>query len=240
MENLGIRRFTIYSPYIMLHYHFNTNIEISTIHNNTNINNIIGTAVTHPKIDKVCLPIYSNRNFKRLKKIVPILKRMGVNPELILNEFCTSYNNVCMYRTECYNLQSHEFNGNYPFDLCSKARESNPSYWLKAPFILPQWMNYYYHNYGIENFKLTGRTLPTPNILRVIEYYMEKYCNIPLEQLWGAALPFNKLENRDLVMTGDIDISFLHNFEDRDCESLHCGTECMQCDIVWNNLKRNE
>ncbi len=238
MENLGVKRFTIFSPYILTHFHFNSKLEISTIHNNTNINNIIGTATLSENIDKLCLPIYSNRNFQRLKKIVPILNRMGVKPELILNEFCTSYNNVCILRTECYNLQSHELNMYYPFDMCSSARDKNPVQWFKAPFILPQWMDYYKNEYGIENFKLTGRTLPTPNVLRVLEYYMDKYCDIPLEQLWGAALPHSELLNKDLVMTGDINISFLYEFENRDCESLHCGYECRRCDIIWNDLKK--
>ena len=236
LENLGVKRFTIYSPYILTHYKFKSQLEVSTIHNNTNINYILGTASLNRNIDKVCLPIYLNRNFKRLQNLVPILKNMSISPELILNEFCTSYQSACMYRSECYNLQSHGHNIKYPFSVCSKARKDNPSLWLKAPFILPQWLEFY-EEQGMTNFKLTGRTLPTENILRVLEYYMKRYCNIPLEQLWGAALPYNVLENKEKVMTGDIGLGFLKSFMKEDCESLHCGYECTRCDDVWNNLK---
>jgi len=235
----GVKRFTIYSPFL-IHKLKNTieNIEISTIHNNTNVNYIRGLADLADNIDKICLPIYINRDIGKIKKLLDCIPSK-INMELIVNEFCVSTYNTCIYRTECYNIQSHNINYNYPFTMCSLHRTMDSSLWIKAPFILPQWLDLYENVIGIKHFKVTGRTLPAENLLQVIEWYLKKKVNTEIHNLWGGNLCGIELVNTAPVFTKDlVKKNFISKFMKGyfPCEREICGVTCKYCDNILGEL----
>jgi hypothetical protein len=241
-KDLGVTRFTLFSPYLISKLDF-PNIEISTIHNNTNINYLHGVCKLSPKIDKICLPIYMNRDFKKLKACSKLLPK----PELVVNEFCASYKGICIYRTECYNLQSHNQNLEYPFKNCSEYRKKTNLSWLKSPFILPQWLLYYSVTANINYFKLTGRTHSQGSLLNIIETYLKMDYKGPIHKLWGEGLPYQDLVATDNILAEDlVDVGFINgmNIKEFECETALCDTECSYCAKklmeIKNGKKRQE
>lgn len=240
LAHLGIKRFTVYSPYYIQNLKF-PSLEVSTIHNNTDVNYIDGLTKL-PGVKKICLPIYINRDFIKLRFLVQ--RYAHIKFECIVNEFCVAHLNTCIYRAECYNIQSHGKTTKYPFNKCSNYRAvaKNGVGWLKAPFILPQWLEIY-HTLGIKHFKLTGRTHPTESILKVIEWYMKKEVNVSLEKLWGIGLPHQSLITPAVIPTRRIARSKFLNFflkRTESCEQNLCGETCTFCHKMAKKLRRKD
>lgn len=232
----GIKRFTVYSPFVIKYIDWgNANVEISTIHNNYDFNYLNGFASLNKQVDKICLPIYMNR---APNAIVSFINSSPYKTaETIVNEFCVSISNTCNYRGECYFIQSCNKNIAYPFNLCTNYRKNGVG-WLKAPFILPEWLDYY-HDLGIDTFKLTGRTHPTESILKVLEKYMNKDSgDISLEELWGIGLPGQELVNDYRIPVKSIlDIGFLKTLQLKpDCITEICGDSCNYCEKVFSQI----
>lgn len=234
-QAFGVTRFTIFSPYLLRELSFNK-AEISTIHNNCNVSYMAALCRLNKNIDKICLPIYINRNFRLVKKCSEVLPK----PELVVNEFCVSDKNICYYRTECYNIQSHNQNIEYPFKQCSEYREKYPIAWLKAPFILPQWLVFYTDLFDIWHFKLTGRTHAVSSIIKTIEHYLKRDYKGPIHKLWGEGLPYQDLKASKQIMAEDLDQkAFFHKFmmKKYTCDSEVCGEECNHCaDILGGKV----
>lgn len=231
LENMGVSMFTVYSPYLLKNLKFkHSEVEVSTIHNQTNVNYIRSLITLNPSISKICLPIYMNRDFVKLKKLVRGHREIIF--ELIVNEFCVGSSNTCVYRAECYNIQSHNQTFHYPFDVCTAYRKKSPVAWIKAPFILPEWLEYY-EDIGINSFKLTGRTHPSKIILKTVGWYMKQKSPLYLHQLWGMGLPGQALYEGKYIRTTPLKSrDFLTLFANRiknNCENLLCGIECRYC-----------
>ena len=229
--------FTVASPFLIHHLdNIGVPLELSTIANQTSVNFIGGVLEKFDNIHKVCLPIYMNRDFESLKKLTN--KFPSVVFELIVNEFCVSALNTCIFRADCYNCQSHNIYPNDLFTLCSAYRRTNKSSWLKAPFILPSWLNLYNEYTNINQFKLTGRTLPTKILMENIKRYRQGSFNGDLTELWGAPLQGQgKLEKT--VNTQEIDgYPFIEHFLSTPfmCNLDLCGSDCTYCDIQYRRM----
>ncbi len=245
----GVKRFTIASPLLTEHFRF-PRVELSTIFNQLSIKALISMASLSSRIDKICLPIYINRDMIKLEKLQSILLRANINCELIVNEFCSAEGGICVRRNECYNIQSHGGNpnkefDNYPVNKCMKARSVDPSNWLKAPFILPQDLKKYANSTGIRHFKVTGRTHGSESILKVISSYMHQYFNGSLCELWG--IPLSKVYGElgykpvDIPIPKLIGKKFSSKFFDHpmDCTNKICDVDCMYCANMYERIEHD-
>jgi len=237
LEGMGVARFTIASPFLMESLVYK-HIEVSTIVNQPSIKAIVSSTRLASSIDKVCLPLYMNRSFGKLKVIDTILTQELVTPELMVNEFCAAEDGFCVRRDECYRIQSHGGNPikdfhNYPAGACISARGKNPVNWLRAPFILPEDMGKYKAITGINHFKVTGRTHSAKSLLKVIGYYMDEQSPKSLCDLWG--IPLEKVYGELGYKPVDIPTAKLKKFltyfikSDKDCLDFVCGTTCNYC-----------
>ena len=249
LTDLGVDRFTVATPFLVEHFDFPA-IELSTILNRLTIKEITSLCGLSSKIDKICLPIYINRDVNKLFDLATTLRSANVECELIVNEFCSSEGGSCVRRNTCYNIQSHGGNpakrfNNYPVGSCIAARANDPSNWLRAPFILPQDMVRYHIRTSISSFKVTGRTHSPESILKVITYYMEKDFQGSLCELWG--IPLEKVYNELGYEPTDIPVSELErlNFMDYfftgsgvDCANRVCDAVCKYCRIIYDSIKK--
>lgn len=183
-----ISRITVCHPLIMEEFakRFKIPIEISTVTEIATPLQMRKLKERVPTIDKICMHLHTNRNFPLLKEFVEVGERLGIKIELLLNEFCTFQ---CPDRRFCYNLQSvqkfrEDIFDTYPHGRCIKDRDY-PVEWLKARFILPQWMEDYGRLAKVRNFKLTGRTHPTSYIEKVASAYLKGEWTGNLLDLWA-------------------------------------------------------
>ena len=134
----------------------------------------------------------------------------------------------------------NNIDSNYPFDLCTQKRAENPILWIKAPFILPEWLKLYNEQFGITSFKITGRTHPINSILKTIEMYLSQKTDslMSIEELWGYGLPGNKLRNPIFIPAKKIaDSQYLYGvFLFGGCGKAICGEECNVCHIFLEGL----
>ena len=242
LTEIGVKRFTVASPLLIEFFRF-PKIELSTILVQLTIKQIYGLAKLSDTIDKVCVPIYLNRDFTRLLRIKKLLEDSDIKIELIVNEFCVAESGICVRRDECYNTQSHDGNpekcfDNYPAGQCIKAREHDPVNWLRAPFILPQDMTVY-NKMGIEYFKVTGRTHSSDSIFKVVSAYMKQSFNGSLCELWG--IPLERIYNELGYHPIDIPVKYLGRFlemwlvtPEHRCMDEVCGIDCNYCRDVYN------
>ncbi len=247
LSDIGVTRFTVASPLLLDLFHFPV-IEISTIFNHSNIKPLMAMCNLSPDIDKLCLPIYMNRDFTGLWEINKKLRDIYVRPELIVNEFCVAEKGICVRRDECYSIQSHGGNpkkyfNNYPVGTCITDRHTNPVNWLRAPFILPQDMQRYVDYTGIDHFKVTGRTHQAQSILKIIQYYIEEQFEGSLCSLWGV--PLEKIYGMANYTLVDIPVKGLKYFLDefinqpRKCMDLVCGDDCNYCRREYEKIKKS-
>lgn len=188
VERKLITRITVSHPLIMefLSNDLGVPIEISTVTMVETPGQMIDLKKRAPTIDKICMNINHNRNFTLLTQFMEVCDLHEIKLELLVNEFCTFR---CVDRSFCYLLQSCQDHREVDFDMyphgrCIKKRD-NPAEWLKARFILPQWMRMYDEELGIRNFKLTGRTHPTKYIDRMIHTYLSESWKGNLLNLWA-------------------------------------------------------
>jgi hypothetical protein len=106
----------------------------------------------------------------------------------------------CCDRNQCYDLHALNLSveavklfRKYPMGNCVASRIRDPREWLMARFILPQWIEQYHRRFNIESFKITGRTHPTPYILRTTETYMSGSYTGNLLELWADVEYLGKL-----------------------------------------------
>ncbi len=190
LVNMGVSRITLAHPLSMeLTYQLsNMPIEISTIYAVNSDYQLRELKRRCPTINKVCLDVDVNRDFRSIFHLNKVGKELGIECELLANEFCL-YN--CVDRVQCYNdhtqisteTEASQFK-RYPMGRCINSR-LDPVEWLRARFILPQSMKWYQQSVQIDRFKITGRTHPTKYILWIVEEYMKQNYNDNLLQLWA-------------------------------------------------------
>jgi len=238
-DNLCIRQFTVTSPLItelLVQEFADVFIEVSTI-----------CEVDDPeKLRRwmklgalgVCLKLDANRDGIKLEEMSKACKKYNMRLELLANEFCIFR---CPFRQECYNLSSHNssrgpFN-HYPYGHCQNMRIKSIDEWVRARFILPQWMRQYSERFGITEFKITGRTHPTEAVLPVIQAYVQGDFQGNLLDLWPPVAKLGAtLDQRETVY---LDTKIIEESLDHflwDCAS-NCGT-CNYCERLCQMSRR--
>lgn len=152
-----------------------------------------------PSIQKLCIDVFMNRDQAKLIELCSVANALGIWLEMIVNEFCIF---ECADRNQCYDLHALDLAkdetklyGHYPMGNCIRERIMKPIEWLYARFILPEWTRSYAARFGIQSFKITGRTHPTPYIKRVTEAYLREQYSGNLLELWADVENIGKLES---------------------------------------------
>lgn len=120
-------------------------------------------------------PISMTRDLRCLEALA---KRLKCQITLIANSFClyqcpfAEYHSVLMGHSS---QEKHPSGGRYeeyPFYNCTLRKLTNPSELVRAGFIRPEDIRLY-EEIGIESFKLTDRTRPTPWLAKAVAAYVE-------------------------------------------------------------------
>jgi len=250
LENIGIKRVTITHPLLMeiVAQNSKLEIELSTVYHMTSIRQLDILLAGKLPITKVCVNLMKNRDFRFLHALQIYAKSKNVDIELMANEMC---NYECIYRASCYNLHTHNIHdpkdrfSNYPMGRCIQLRDSNLVEWLKARFILPQWLEFYETEFGINHFKITGRTGTTDYITWVVQQYMQKFYHGNTIQLWwqleNIGTPQEEhIKAKNYIPAEKIDIDFLKHVGYWGCERA-CNNTCTYCEDYLNKiLKKGE
>jgi len=187
----------------------------------------------------ICWDVMENRNIPLLKQAAKLCHTYGATLEVIANEFCLY---GCIHRNTCYNLSSHNSGrkrfGGYPFSDCISDRVADPVEWVKARFILPSWTRQYM-DFGVDKFKITGRTHPTQDVLRVLSYYMDEKDPEDLLSLWHHIEKLvDGTEQHPVIYTEVLKReSMLDHFIQKGsaCRSMPCknGNGCTYCQSLY-------
>lgn len=192
LKEFGVGRLTIAHPLAMeiVQELSDLPIEISTIYRANTVYQMRELKRRAPNINKMCLDVAQNRNFKLIFKLMEEAKKLGIDIELLANELCIA---DCADRVQCYNDHVQVSNEkeaneqkNYPMGRCTYLRNAlSPVEWTRSRFILPQSMPFYNSITGIDHFKITGRTHPTKYILWIVEQYLKMDYHDNLLGLWA-------------------------------------------------------
>ena len=190
IEELGFRRITIAHPLVgeIVAAQSSIPIELSTILQVRDIRQLRLLKSRIPTVDKICIDVFKNRDFAWLDEFLVECEDMGITPELLVNEFCIM---DCIDRNSCYDLHSLNMAkeetalfARYPMGRCIRLRYNDPVEWIRSRFMLPQDLPRY-QTHGYNHFKISGRTHPTPYILRTTEAYMQGFFTGNMLDLWG-------------------------------------------------------
>jgi collagenase-like PrtC family protease len=196
-------------------------IEVSTIYRVRHPRQLFDLKEMAPNITKVCLDVNLNRDRYAILQQQQYCKELGIDLELIGNEFCI---NNCIVRDQCYHahvinkvVEDTLLHEGYPMGYCISHREKNPKEWLYANFILPQHMKEYQRIFGIDHFKITGRTGLTAYLTWVTEQYMGQDFKGNLLELWQDVKNIKRLAKggqdylapRYKINSEKLDINFL-------------------------------
>ena len=220
-------------------------IIISTIMNVHNIAQINMIKEKWPTVVGICPALWRNRDLewlKRANKIIPL--------ELLANEFCSLGGVECegLYRQTCYLSQSMDMTTWNPMDICRPSRERSPEAWLKAKFILPDWMKSYETETGVKSFKITGRTHPASFIKYVGEMYVRGEAHGNLLALWGMleatyadAKPCQDAAQKDALghVYPNIPVEKVAKagyYLNPICNSENCSDTCEHCKRLYDKI----
>lgn len=228
-------------------------IEISTIMHVDTLTQIKYLHDTYG-VKKVCGNLIKNRDFEFTKRASGLCRDLGIQYELMVNEFCGvgsgTYATHCIYRDSCYICHSTnrtaddaQLFGNYPMDLCTAGRNANPANWLRSNFIRPEDLGLYEEYTGVDRFKITGRTGSADYQMRTLEAYMSGSFDGDLLELWK---PLETIQQENVSDSVDYKIipnkkldGFIKPFVNgRVCANEVCGTTCDYCQRFYNNAMR--
>lgn len=216
-------------------------VTISTIMNVHTIAHLKWIKKHWPNVISVCPALWRNRDTEwlaRANEIIPL--------ELLVNEFCTIGGIECegLYRQSCYLAQCTDQTWN-PMDVCRPSRFEHPEAWLKAKFILPDWIVAYTQKTGITRFKITGRTHPAEFIRNVGQMYITGKGSGNLLALWGQLEATyvnqgqNQIQKEMLQKYPNIPIEFLADkryFLNPACSSDACSDTCEHCTRLYQQI----
>lgn len=245
------------------------NLHWSTIPNTFQIPQILHFADEYG-ITKATVPLWRNRDFVWLNMANQVLHnarkahsedlanpdyKRPVELELLANEFCHLGFGDCegVFRQSCYQMSSHggKTNSVYPQSICTKLRMKDPTAWIKAKFILPQWMRRYALKTGISRFKITGRTHPAMFLKRILPYYYREFFSGNLLELWAHLETIEKSDfdsaQRDVLSKVNLPVIIENNQKWNDfldhfiqispsCD-VDCGINCHYCDGVYLRMR---
>jgi collagenase-like PrtC family protease len=235
--NGQVARVVITHPLVLAEFskRFEYPIEISTVFAINSIVQLIELKNIAPNIDRICMNLSLNRDMVFLDEFTAAAREIGVEVELLANEFCLF---DCIYRNSCYALSSVQDRkeilfDTYPWGWCTKKRDENPVEWIKSRFILPQWMKYYNDKIGINRFKITGRTHPTDYIVKTARSYISEDFQGNLLELWGPLENIDSAGNvgpKYYIDTSKLDVNFLSCFYNKSLEvDKSCHINCGSC-----------
>lgn len=239
LEEANVDAFIISHPLIMDIVAQNSSIPI-TVSSAANIYsaNQIGYLSEKFRCVSVCMAPNFNRDIAKLEKMQANIKPINCTLELIVNELCgLGFNSglsstPCIYRESCFDFHSQNTTkqdelllGKYPQGICISNRDLfDDTLWAKLRIIRPEDIMLY-TSIGIENFKITGRTAKTDDLLRVISAYMKFDFDGDLSELWYMDGKHKTIKNKSLF--GILD----YWFDNRShcCDQEMCGVSCNYC-----------
>jgi collagenase-like PrtC family protease len=246
-ENNLVTNFIVSHPYIidLLHSLIYTGkkpgIIISTIMNVHTLPQLAWIKKSWPMVKMVCPALEKNRDFEWLLRAGEILQL-----ELLANEFCSIGGVTCegLYRQACYLSQSLEITQWNPMlTRCIQERDKSFAAWLKAQFILPQWMSVYEAKAGVNRFKITGRTHEARFIREIGTAYLQERFDGPLLALWPqlqATLNKPEWDKEQKNAVGKFNVTCneiekcIEQFQL--CNNDRCGFLCGYCDALAKEL----
>jgi collagenase-like PrtC family protease len=181
---------------------------------------------------RIVVDIRGNRRISFLKSIHK--SKFSDKIILLANEFCGD----CSIRSRHHHMAAlrdgdhpdKNISKKFPFDICVDLFTSSAKSLLKGYWILPEWMDIYQKEFGIETFKISGRTILNRNWhAAIIEAYLSQSFSgniVELQhpvEIGGYAC---SLDSEKIINSGYLDF-FLNNSPD--CSSI-CGVECRFCD----------
>jgi len=221
-------------------------IEISTISNIQEPNQIRILLDEGVNIKRICLPVSMNRSKDYLFSICCFCAEKKIEVELIANEFCYLNKANCegLFRKSCYDMSSHaegdDTSTKYPQEICTRLRESDPVNWLRAKWIIPEMMKMY-NRFGINHFKLTGRTHPSEFLMKIIPWYMNQKSEGHLLELWPH---LQTIEAANFDSTQEKTLSRLPKIPNNDqmlefCRQVlkYCRNNCIDCRICEKQFR---
>ena len=221
VKDFNVSRVTVAHPLLMklISKVSNIDIEVSTIYHLRHPRQILDLQEMVQNITKLCLDVNLNRDRFAIEEQKSYCDQLGIDLELIANEFCIQH---CIVRDQCY--QAHVINKvvedtlhheSFPMGYCISHREKYPREWLSANFILPQQMKLYKKLFDINCFKITGRTAPTKYLSWIVEEYLKQDFNDNLLMLW------QDVKNLKRVADGQID--YLPPKYEIDSSKINCN-----------------
>jgi collagenase-like PrtC family protease len=249
LEKIGVYRITVANLLIaeLIREVSQIKIELSTIAHVDTVSQLKYLKETFG-IDKVCGNLAKNRNKRFLKQAADTCATLGMQYEIMLNEFCgvgtpDGSTTHCTFRDSCYIAHASDKSqadamqfDTFPMKYCITARKLDVSSWLKLRWVRPEDI-YRYEQLGIRNFKITGRTGTTEYILAMAEAYLSRSWEGNLLQLWKPLETiYNHQNELDQVHNVQIPNKSLNKFvgkwfsgEGFRCEEELCGTTCRYC-----------
>ena len=213
------------------------NIIVSTIMNVHTLPQVQWIKDNWPQVVRICPAIEKSRDrpwLARANAIIPL--------ELLANEFCSMGGVTCegLYRQACYMGQSLQQQGWCARDKCMEQRKEDPAAWLKSYFILPQWLDQYYRDTGVQHFKITGRTHGPEYFKCIMETYLSGKAAGNLLSLWGQLeSTFKGVDQKDAQGKAEknlyIPIDVIEDINFWKCWPDECGRTCKKCDILMEN-----
>jgi hypothetical protein len=184
----------------------------------------------------VCPSIYKNRHLGWIQRVVNLVGGNAI--ELLANEFCMLDRSPCsgVHRRACYEHHTRGVSkwNPYPMSICRAARRADPASWLRAPFILPEWLSLYPEDV---TFKITGRTHPSDLVRRTVEMYAagESYGNLcdlwPLGSIVGGRDPVPEIPIKDIPVE-------LLTKTPTPCGDTAVCSMCKHCDEVFKAIMK--
>ena len=255
LEDIGVKLLTVSSPMLLELIKQNggtsLRIELSTI---AHVDALTQIKYYHDVYDvkKICGNLMKNRDFEFIKKAVKLCKDLGMQYELMANEFCgvgtQGYATHCIYRDSCYichatnqSFVDTQLMCNYPMDMCTAGRNANHANWLRSNFIRPEDIYTYFTDTGADRFKLTGRTGSMSFQYKILEAYMSGSFDGDLLELWKPLETIKETNEGESVSYKTVPNKALERFIDhwRDgfrCADEVCGTTCNYCQKYYDQI----
>jgi len=247
LESIGVYRVTVANPILLevIRNYVKSDIEIE-ISTCAHIDTVTQIKYYHEKygVNKICNNLNKNRDFNFLKSAAKYCNENNIILELMANEFCgvggNGYATHCVYRDSCYlchaTNETYEDSialNNYPMNLCTMARNSEKSNWLKMRWIRPEDVAIY-NNIGINHFKITGRTGSSEYILKTMKAYMDHKFDGNLIELWKPLESIKPGTKESEIKQFYIDNNKLNGFINfwlggHCCDNEICGETCKYC-----------
>lgn len=259
LESIGVYRITIANPLmleIIRNYaHSDIEIEVSTC---AHIDTITQIKYYHQKygVNKVCGNLNKNRDFEFLTSASEYCRKNNIIYELMVNEFCgvggEGYATHCIYRDSCYMCHATNATYNdtllfdeYPMNICTNSRNADIVNWLRLKWIRPEDLAIY-NNFGLNHFKITGRTGSSEYILKTLKAYLDCEYDGNLIELWKPLESIKPGTKESEVRNFYIDNKKLNKFllywanGNHKCDNEVCGETCNYCKKYYDTFIKGE